>query len=226
MEILYWTLLIVGGFLLGSIMFCEIIPKKLLHKDIYTISVDNNPGAFNVFKHCGKKFGIPCLLLDILKGFIPVLLASLLLNANNIAFSLVMVAPVLGHAIGIFNHFHGGKCISASFGVMLGLVPITWIGIFVLAILFLLICTIMKKKNASIQSVVVYANFAIIICTILGLLEMTYVAIGCGMIALLPIIKFLCSKNGLVGNHYCYKNVREERLSKKIGKISNRWCFK
>ena len=52
MEILYWFLLISGGFLLGSIMFCELIPKIVLKKDIYKISVDNNPGAFNAIKHC------------------------------------------------------------------------------------------------------------------------------------------------------------------------------
>ena len=100
MEILYWILFIFGGFFLASIMFCELIPKIILHKSIYEISVDNNPGAFNAFKHCGLKVGIPCLLLDVMKGFIPVLLASLLMNANNIAFSFVLIAPVFGHAVG------------------------------------------------------------------------------------------------------------------------------
>ena len=78
MEILYWTLLIVGGFLLGSMMFSQWIPKLLAGKDICKESVDNNPGAFNAFKHSGKKIGTLCLALDLLKGFVPVLLASLL----------------------------------------------------------------------------------------------------------------------------------------------------
>lgn len=212
MEILYWCLLVIGGFLLGSIMFCEIIPKRVLHKDICEISVDNNPGAFNVFKHCGKKVGIPCLLLDVLKGFIPVLLASLLMDANNIAFSLVMVAPALGHAIGLFNHFHGGKCIATSFGVMFGLIPVTWIGIVTLAFLYILFSTLIKIKNAAIRSVVVYVIFAIVICTVLGILGMTYAAVGCGLLALLPIVKFLCSKKGLVKNDYRDASVMDERL--------------
>ena len=207
MEILYWVLLIAGGFLLGSIMFCELIPKLILHKDIYEISIDNNPGAFNVFKYCGKKIGIPCLLLDVLKGFIPVFLASLLMDSNTIAFSLVMVAPALGHAIGLFNHFHGGKCIAASFGIMLGLIPVTWIGIVTLAALYILLSTVIKIKNGSIRSVVVYAIFAVITCAVLVILGMTFVAVGCGLLALLPIIKFLCTKNGLVKNDYQDNNV-------------------
>jgi len=123
MQYLYWMLLIVGGFLLGSIMFCEIVPKKVLHKSIYEISTDNNPGVFNVFKHCGNKVGILCLLLDVLKGFITVLVASLLMDTHNIAFSFVLFAPALGHAVGMFNHFHGGKCIAISFGKCLDLYP-------------------------------------------------------------------------------------------------------
>ena len=212
MEILYWTLLIVGGFLLGSIMFCELIPKLVLHKDIYAISVDNNPGAFNVFKHCGKKIGIPCLLLDVLKGFIPVLLASLLMNTNSIAYSFVIVAPALGHAVGLFNRFHGGKCISTSFGIMFGLIPISWIGIVTLAALYILFSTAIKIKNAGIRSVVVYAIFAVIVCTALILTGKIYAAVGCGLMALLPIVKFLCSKNGLVKNDYLDTNAINESV--------------
>lgn len=202
MEILYWTLLIVGGFLLGSIMFCELIPEKILHKDICEISVDNNPGAFNVFKHCGKKVGIPCLLLDVLKGFVPVLLASLLMNTACFAFSLVTVAPALGHAVGLFNRLRGGKCIAASFGIAFGLIPVTWIPIVTLAALYILFSTVVRIRNAGKRSVTVYALFALIVCTALGIMKLPYAAAGCGLVALLPIIKFIFSKNGLVNNEY------------------------
>lgn len=202
MEILYWVLLIFGGFLLGSIMFCELIPKIFLCKDIYEISVDHNPGTFNVFKHCGIKIGIPCLILDLLKGFISVILASILMNVNNIAFSFVLVAPVLGHATGLFNKFHGGKCITVSFGVMFGLIPVTYIGIVSLTILYILFSTVIKIKPASIRSIVVYLLFVAIVCPVLGAYGLIYTAIGCGFIALLPIIKFVFTKNGLVENKF------------------------
>lgn len=202
MQYLYWMLLIVGGFLFGGIMFCEIIPKKVLHKDIYEMSVDNNPGAFNVFKHCGKKVGIPCLLLDVLKGFIPVLLASLLMDTQSISFSFVLFAPALGHAVGLFNRFQGGKCIAVSFGIMLGLLPVTYIPFVTLAALYILFSTVIKINNAAIRSIIVYVVFAVVICTVLGMLGNIYAAVGCGLLALLPIVKFLCSKNGLVKNDY------------------------
>ncbi len=212
MEILYWNLFIAGGFLLGSIMFCEYIPKKILHKDIYKISVDNNPGAFNVFKHCGKRIGIPCLILDMLKGFLPVFLACYVMDTNSLAFSFVMAAPVLGHALGVFNHLHGGKCIATSFGVLLGLIPVTWLPVVTLAAFYILFSTLIKIKNASIRSVVVYALFIAVICTVLGIFRLPYAAIGCGFISLLPIVKFLCSKNGLVKNDYHDEPIIEDEV--------------
>lgn len=202
MEILYWTLLIAGGFLLGSIMFCQLIPKVFLHKDIAAISVDNNPGAFNVFKHCGVKVGIPCLLADELKGFIPVLLASILLDADNIAFAFVIVAPALGHAVGLFNRFRGGKCIAVSFGIVFGLIPVTWIPAVALAALYIVFSALIKIKPASLRSVIVYILFAVICGVALGILKRPYVAVGCGLLAMLPAVKFLFSKNGMAENNF------------------------
>ena len=214
MEILYWCLLIFGGFILGSIMFCELIPKKILRKDICEISVDHNPGAFNVFKHCGMKTGILCLLLDGFKGLIPVLLASLFMNSNNIAFSFVLIAPVLGHAVGLFNKFHGGKCITVSFGVMLGLIPVTWIAIAALATLYILFSTLIKIKPASKRSLVVYALFTVIVCPVLGVLKLFFAMLGCGVVALLPIFKFIFSKNGLVENNFYDVGLNNEHINK------------
>ena len=202
MEILYWSLLILGGFLLGSIMFCELIPKIILGKDIYKISVDNNPGAFNAFKHCGIKIGIPCLILDVLKGFIPVILASLFMDFRCLGFAMVMVAPVLGHAIGLFNSFHGGKCIAVSFGVLLGILPITWVGIVVLTVLYILFTVLIKINPPSKRSVFVYGIFMAITCTFLGIINLPYIAVGCFLVALLPIIKFVFTKNRFAENKF------------------------
>ncbi len=198
MNALYWVTVVAGGFLLGSVMFCELIPKRFAGKDIYEISSDNNPGAYNAFKHCGARVGIPCLLLDVAKGFIPVFAASMLLDCNCIAFSLAMAAPVLGHALGLFNKLHGGKCIAVSFGVLLGIIPITWVPITVLAGLYIFFSCIIKINPASKRSVIVYILFAIISCTALGFMKMLYAAIGCGLVATQPVVKFLFSKNATV----------------------------
>lgn len=214
MEIMYWILLILGGFLLGGIMFGELLPKIFLHKDIRAISDDHNPGTFNAFKYGGVKIGIPCLLLDVLKGFIPVLLASLFMDASNFAFAWVLVAPVFGHAVGLFNNFHGGKCIAVSFGVMLGLIPVTWIAIVVLAGLYILFSTIIRIKSTSTRSVIVYALFAIISCPVIGVLGQFYPALGCGVVALFPIIKFAIPKNGLVEKSLYGVSLNDENKNK------------
>lgn len=176
-------------------MFCRIIPKLLLHKDICEISDDHNPGAFNVFKHCGKGVGIFCLLLDVLKGFIPILLASLFTDTACWAFAFVMAAPVLGHAVGMFNCFHGGKCISVSFGVMFGILAATWIGIVVLAALYILFSTVLKIKSNRIRSINVYAIFGVATSIIFSLIGLYAVAAGCGVISIIAIVKHLQIKS-------------------------------
>ena len=181
-------------------MFCKIIPKALLHKDICEISDDHNPGAFNVFKHCGKKIGVLCLLLDLLKGFIPVLLASLFMDTTCWAYAFVIAAPVLGHAIGLFNRFHGGKCIAVSFGVTFGMIPASWIGIVVLATLYILFSTVLKIKSNRIRSINVYAMFGVATSIIFSLIGLGAIAAGCGMISIIAIVKHLQNKSFIQEN--------------------------
>jgi len=70
-EVVLWTL---AGFLLGSIPFSLLMGKLCAHKDIRTVG-DGNPGGTNTIKAGGLKAGIPAILLDIGKGFLPVFLA-------------------------------------------------------------------------------------------------------------------------------------------------------
>ncbi len=200
MDAVYWLLLIMGGFLFGGVMFCERIPRRFANKDIYEISVDNNPGAFNVFKHCGKKIGGICLFLDVMKGTVPVLIASLLMDADNIAYTMTVIAPVFGHAVGLFNKLRGGKGIATSFGVMLGMIPVTWIGIVSLVVLYLLFSFVIKINPASKRSVVVYALNALVCGIVITVVGMPFAAVGCVGISAVVIVRFLCVKNGMVAN--------------------------
>ena len=115
-TILPWLGLIVGGYFLGSIMFCRLICLIFYHTDICKVSKDKNPGAANAFWHCGKVAGVSGLLLDMLKGFLPVFVAIRYLSYDNFALFLVMLAPVLGHAFSVFHNFSGGKCIATIYG--------------------------------------------------------------------------------------------------------------
>lgn len=175
----------------GSVMFSETIPKRWKHKDVSELSDDNNPGAFNAFKHCGKGVGTVCLFLDILKGFVPVLLASLLGKTNGALFVLAVIAPVLGHALGMFNRFRGGKCIAVSFGVTLGIVPVTFFPFALLAALYIAFSTVFKINPNRVRSIIVYALFGIVSCVFLTIAGLQAAAVGCALVALTVTVKHL-----------------------------------
>lgn len=179
--------LIVVGFILGSIMFCEIIPLHFCNIDLAKISEDNNPGAFNTFKYCGAKIGFVCLLLDVLKGFVPTILASFIVGSNSIAFGIIMLAPILGHAIGLFNK--GGKCIATTFGVMFGIIPVSYV-VVIIASLYIFF-SIVLRKHLFLCSLITYFLF--------GILSVTFcrnkiIGISCLLISIVVIYKHLYSK--------------------------------
>ena len=81
-------------------------------------------GAFNAFQCGGFWCGCCTLCLDMLKGFLPVMLFRLSRpDYPPFALALVLAAPVAGHAFSVFYAFRGGKGIAVSFGCLLGLAP-------------------------------------------------------------------------------------------------------
>ena len=128
---------IVGGFLSGSIPFSLLLGRLMTHKDIRSIG-DGNPGAANAWKAGGWTSGLPAMILDIGKGFLPVFLAVHIGHLNGLALLPIALAPILGHAFSPFLRFKGGKAIGVSGGVWLALAcfePIVVFGIFTLVML-------------------------------------------------------------------------------------------
>ena len=187
-KVTMWIFCIVGGFLSGSIMYSYLIPRFLLNRDVTALSEDRNPGASNVFTNCGPLWGVLCLSLDILKGFIPVFISYHLLNTENLWFGLVMAAPVLGHAIAPLNHFRGGKCIATSFGVLLGLFPVSHI-VIVLAVIYIAFSTVLKINPNRLRSIEAFGLFGLISLIILLHRCQYSVAVGCVLISLTAIWK-------------------------------------
>lgn len=135
------------AFLLGSVPFGLLIAKA------YGVDIrqhgSGNIGATNVLRVLGKAPGITCLLLDALKGFLPVALAVNLLQITGrpiqvplglpdawvmkmaagdalqvqIVHILTALAAVLGHNYSPWVGFKGGKGIATSAGVLIGLMP-------------------------------------------------------------------------------------------------------
>ncbi len=145
------------AFLLGSIPFGLIISRA---KGINIREQGSgNIGATNVLRVMGKKYGITCLLLDVLKGFIPVVLAINLIQIvgkhpgpmhiagldpwavflpateqfkGQLIHVLTGLAAVLGHNYSPLAGFKGGKGIATSAGVMLALMP-AGVGLLIIA---------------------------------------------------------------------------------------------
>lgn len=111
-------------------------------------------------------------------------------NTNSYLFSLVIFAPVLGHAAGVFNRFHGGKCIAVSFGVMFGLIPVTYWGIILLAALYILF-SLVKLSSNRIRSIIVYSLFLLTSAIIMNVFGYHTAAVGCGLISLTAIAKHI-----------------------------------
>ena len=125
--ILNLALLIVISYLLGSFPTAIIAGKWLKNIDIREHG-SGNAGATNVFRVLGWKAAVVVLLIDMVKGFVPVFyLAPALAGAAGqvIYFQLLAaIAAILGHMFTVFAGFKGGKGVGTSAGAFLGLAPV------------------------------------------------------------------------------------------------------
>lgn len=105
-------------------------------------------GATNAYRILGPKYGIMVLILDALKGYIPLYLASLF-GVGGIYIILLGLVAILAHTFSFFIQFKGGKGVATSLGVFLFLMPKV-VGILILV--FILIVGV--SKYISLGSVV------------------------------------------------------------------------
>ena len=118
---LFLLLLCLGAFLLGSVPF-GFLAGKLRKVDLRT-SGSGNIGASNAFRLLGKRAGAAVLLLDTLKGWLPIF-AAVRLKLSPEWIVGVGLCAVLGHIYSPWVRFKGGKGVATSLGVLLGLAPI------------------------------------------------------------------------------------------------------
>lgn len=108
------------GFLSGALPFSVWLGRLFLHDDIRRYG-DGNPGAANAWRAGTWRVGVPVLLLDYLKGAIPVGAARWYVGVSDWGLVAVALAPVLGHAFSPFLGFRGGKAVAVTFGIWSGL---------------------------------------------------------------------------------------------------------
>lgn len=119
-------------------------------------SGSRNSGATNAFRTAGPIVGLSTALFDILKGFIAVWIASLLIEPIWQIYIAGIIA-IFGHTKSIFMKFRGGKAIATSFGVFLYLNPIP----ILITVLFWL-GTMFITRIVSLSSIVAAIVFPII----------------------------------------------------------------
>ncbi len=133
MQALYPALATLAAYLIGSLSFAVVVSRFLGLADPRTYG-SKNPGATNVLRSGNKAAAIVTLLLDALKGWLPVVLVQAYgerygLGAGTVA--LVGFAAFLGHLFPVFFRFQGGKGVATAAGVILAFNP--WLGLASLA---------------------------------------------------------------------------------------------
>jgi glycerol-3-phosphate acyltransferase PlsY len=123
MDAMYSAAVVIAAYLLGSLAFAVIVSKVMGLSDPRTFG-SKNPGATNVLRSGSKAAAIVTLLLDGLKGFVPVALVQAYghrygLNEGTVA--MVALAAFLGHLYPVFFHFKGGKGVATFIGVVFGI---------------------------------------------------------------------------------------------------------
>lgn len=113
--------LTVAAYLIGSISFGLVFASRQ-GVDLRTIG-SGNIGATNVGRALGKATGRKVMLLDMLKGFVPVLLARWVIDLPWPWITAVGIAAVVGHCFPIWHGFRGGKGAATAGGVLLAALP-------------------------------------------------------------------------------------------------------
>ena len=158
MQNLYPALAALAAYLIGSLSFAVIVSRVMGLNDPRTYG-SGNPGATNVLRSGNKAAAVLTLLLDALKGYVPVLLAdrfgpSFGLGEGTVA--MVALAAFLGHLWPVFFRFEGGKGVATAAGVLLALNP--WLGLATLGT-WLIIAAFFRYSSLASIVAAVFAPF-------------------------------------------------------------------
>ena len=140
------------AYLIGSLSFAVIVSRAMGLADPRSYG-SHNPGATNVLRSGNKAAALLTLVLDALKGYVPVL-AVVLYGApyglGEGTAALVGLAAFVGHLWPVYFRFHGGKGVATAAGVLFGLNP--WLGLATLATWVIIAAFFRYSSLASIVS--------------------------------------------------------------------------
>lgn len=118
LNLLFKIIFVIFSYLLGSIPNAFFIYKIYKGGDIRQYG-SGNVGGTNVLRTAGIKPGILTIILDVIKGVIPVILIYLFFPSSYILYIISTVAVLLGHVFPVFLNFKGGKGVATSGGLLL-----------------------------------------------------------------------------------------------------------
>jgi glycerol-3-phosphate acyltransferase PlsY len=116
----WWLIAAAVGYLLGAINPASIV-ARVFRVDLRSTG-SGNPGATNVTRALGTRWGIVVGALDIFKGFVPAVVFGSLVGQT--AGEVAGLAAVLGHITSPFLRGRGGKGVATTLGAILGVQPL------------------------------------------------------------------------------------------------------
>ncbi len=122
MNYVYPLLATLAAYLIGSLSFAVIVSLVMGLNDPRSYG-SKNPGATNVLRSGSKAAAVITLLLDALKGWVPVILVRWFGKPYGLeegTLALVGLAAFLGHLYPVFFRFQGGKGVATALGVLMG----------------------------------------------------------------------------------------------------------
>lgn len=126
MTYLIAALAIAGAYLVGSLSFAVIVSRMVGLADPRSYG-SKNPGATNVLRSGNKTAAIATLVLDAVKGWLPLWAVGVWgpgLGLGEGTVALVGLAAFVGHLFPVFFHFKGGKGVATAVGVLFG---VNWV---------------------------------------------------------------------------------------------------
>jgi len=122
-SVVYPWLAVIGAYLVGSLSFAVIVSRAMGLSDPRTYG-SKNPGATNVLRSGSKAAAVVTLLLDAVKGWLPVVLVQWFGKPYGLqegTMAMVGLAAFLGHLFPVFFRFEGGKGVATALGVLLAI---------------------------------------------------------------------------------------------------------
>ncbi|MDD2927423.1 MAG: glycerol-3-phosphate 1-O-acyltransferase PlsY [Candidatus Omnitrophica bacterium] len=163
-----WILLgIIISYLAGSIPTAYIFGRIIKKTDIRKFG-SGNVGATNAFRLLGRGWGAAVLALDILKGFLPVVILPSLIGAGVTipleAFCIILgLSCICGHNWTIFLNFKGGKGVATTLGVLLGLsIKIAGLKIILGITILIWLVVFILSRTISLASVLAALSFPLL----------------------------------------------------------------